>query len=113
VLSNVASVSLGAYHSAAVTEDGDLYTWGDNQFGQLGDGTDTERHAPVKVLSNVASVSLGDFHSAYSICITVIVFLIVYFFLREGPHHICLLQKIHLINFIISWINALYPFLSF
>ena len=39
----------GRTHSAAVGSDGQLYTWGDNTQGQLGDGT-TSRHArPVKV----------------------------------------------------------------
>ncbi|WP_033491762.1 RCC1 domain-containing protein, partial [Bifidobacterium coryneforme] len=39
----------GRTHSAAVGSDGNLYAWGDNTQGQLGDGT-TSRHArPVKV----------------------------------------------------------------
>ena len=38
-MSNVKAVSLGNYHSACITENGDLYTWGDNYDGQLGIGT--------------------------------------------------------------------------
>ena len=57
-------VSLGHEHSAAITTDGDLYTWGWNVYGQLGDGTTDNKHTPVKIMSDVASVSLGKFHSA-------------------------------------------------
>lgn len=35
---NFTAISCGAQHSAAVTEDGQLYTWGWNEYGQLGNG---------------------------------------------------------------------------
>ena len=35
--------------SLAVGSDGNAYAWGDNRYGQLGDGTRTSRTAPVKV----------------------------------------------------------------
>ena len=57
------TLSLGCYHSGVITSDGSLYMWGSNGNGQLGDGTTTERHTPVKVLEDVVSVSLGNFHS--------------------------------------------------
>ena len=60
-------LSLGDCHSAYITENGDLYTWGYNACGQLGDGTTEIRSTPVKIMSNVAQVSLGSGHSA---CIT-------------------------------------------
>ena len=31
----------GEAHGAALTGDGQVWTWGDNQHGQLGDGTST------------------------------------------------------------------------
>jgi len=65
-LSDVVAVSLGGFHSAAVTSDGGLYTWGDNESGQLGLGDNEDRDTPTKVsgLSNVAAVNLGGWHSA-------------------------------------------------
>ncbi|WP_332468283.1 InlB B-repeat-containing protein, partial [Bifidobacterium asteroides] len=42
-------VSAGANHSLAVGSDGNVYAWGYNVNGQLGDGTSTDRHAPVRV----------------------------------------------------------------
>ena len=42
-------VSAGTYHSLAVGSDGNVYAWGYNYSGQLGDGTGSEQHAPVRV----------------------------------------------------------------
>ena len=61
---SVKYIALGYYHSAAITKDGSLYMWGYNYYGQLGDGTTTDRYTPVKIMDNVASVSLGGNHSA-------------------------------------------------
>ena len=33
---NVGFVAAGAHHAMAITSSGDLYTWGDCSFGQLG-----------------------------------------------------------------------------
>ncbi len=48
-------------YSIALMNDGTLRSWGDNQRGQLGDGTKTNRSTPVivKGINNVASVALG------------------------------------------------------
>ena len=61
---SVKYVALGSNHSVAITKDGSLYMWGYNTYGQLGDGTTTNKYVPVKVMDNVASVSLGSSHSA-------------------------------------------------
>jgi len=53
------------YHSLALKRDGTVWTWGDNRFGQLGDGSTADRIVPAQVpgLSNVAAVSAGADHS--------------------------------------------------
>ena len=61
---SVKQVSFGSSHSAAVTFDGSLYTWGSNNYGQLGDGTTTQRTRPIKIMENVKHVSLGGLTSA-------------------------------------------------
>ncbi|MBQ3462464.1 MAG: hypothetical protein IJH36_05020, partial [Clostridia bacterium] len=53
-LSNVKYVAAGMSHSIAVTNDGAVYAWGDNTYGQLGQGddfTDTYSITPVRVLA--------------------------------------------------------------
>ncbi len=58
------TVSLGESHSALLAADGTLYTWGENRYGQLGDGTLISKMEPVAVLTDVVSVELGGNHSA-------------------------------------------------
>ena len=45
-------VSLGTYHSSALTALGEVFTWGDNSYGQLGNGNPAQNHAiPISVTS--------------------------------------------------------------
>ena len=65
VYTNV-SVSFGLKHGAAITANGDLYTWGSNSSGQLGHGEKGSYvDTPTKVpgISDVVSVNLGEEHS--------------------------------------------------
>ena len=69
---NVVDVSCGINHSAAVTESGQVYTWGKNNYGQLGLGDDVDGESMmifpelVEGLKGVkiTSVSCGHFHTA-------------------------------------------------
>jgi alpha-tubulin suppressor-like RCC1 family protein len=45
----VVAVAAGSSHSLAVTTAGKVLAWGSNEYGQLGDGTTTDRHRPVAV----------------------------------------------------------------
>ena len=42
-------LTAGGAHSMAIGSDGKLYAWGDNEYGQLGNGTTTTSHTPVAV----------------------------------------------------------------
>jgi alpha-tubulin suppressor-like RCC1 family protein len=64
--SYVTSITAGYYNAFAVLSTGGLQAWGDNQFGQLGDGTTTDQLSAVGVvglLSSVVSVSAGAGHT--------------------------------------------------
>ena len=64
---NWKSVAGGSYHTAAIKTDGTLWTWGRNDYGQLGDNTITNRSSPVQTISsgtNWKSVAGGWYHTA-------------------------------------------------
>jgi alpha-tubulin suppressor-like RCC1 family protein len=67
-LGNLISMSTngdGISHTLLVTADGSVWAFGTNSYGQLGDGTTTDRDQPVQVLdlSDVVTVAAGAFHS--------------------------------------------------
>lgn len=51
----------------AITTDGNLWSWGRNCSGQLGDSTSMDRYSPILIKDNVVSVSAG---SGYTMAIT-------------------------------------------
>ncbi len=58
-------------YSLALKSDGTVWAWGENDFGQLGDGTDIDKTTPVQVkglggagfLTDVVAISAGGFHN--------------------------------------------------
>ncbi len=61
-LDNIKVVSSGWNYSVAVKKDGSLWTWGRNEFGQLGNGTTKETNKPTKIMSEVITASAGGRH---------------------------------------------------
>jgi alpha-tubulin suppressor-like RCC1 family protein len=60
----VRALDAGIGHSVAVTRFGDVYAWGDNSRGQLGDGTRTDRTTAVRVkVRSVALLATAGYHS--------------------------------------------------
>ena len=60
----VVAVDMEQYYGAAILDDGSLWTWGLNNYGQLGDGTEESHSVPKKILDNVESVDLGYYNGA-------------------------------------------------
>ncbi len=55
----IVSIDAGQHFTVALDEDGNVWTWGKNNCGQLGDGTTTENQTPQKVLENISMISVG------------------------------------------------------
>src|SRR5260221_10399183 len=66
-LDDITSVSAGGYHRLALGSDGRVWTWGANDYGQLGNGSPLtgtlQAPAPELHLSGMTAVAAGGIHS--------------------------------------------------
>ncbi len=61
-------IAAGAFHSLALAADGSLWTWGGNQYGQLGNGSNsptatTTSSIPTQINGSYAHLAAGIYHS--------------------------------------------------
>lgn len=64
--SGVQAITADGGHTCALTDAGGVKCWGSNIFGQLGDGTTTDRHIPVDVVGldgDVQAIAAGRYHT--------------------------------------------------
>lgn len=63
----ISSIACGGSHSGAIACNGEVFTWGNGQYGQLGVGSVRARRMPTKVRllhdKGVAQLSFGEWHS--------------------------------------------------
>ncbi len=65
-LTDVTAVSAGQHHSVALQVDGTIWSWGANDYGQLGDRTTTQRISPVEVtrVPDAVAIAAGQYRSS-------------------------------------------------
>ena len=54
-------IAAGGNHAGMVDENGVLWMWGDNTYGQLGNGGRASTNTPVKIMDGVISVSASEY----------------------------------------------------
>jgi alpha-tubulin suppressor-like RCC1 family protein len=61
-LENIKLIAVGAFHNLALQEDGTLWAWGNNEYGQLGTGDTQPRSQPIHVqgLSGLTVVCISQ-----------------------------------------------------
>jgi hypothetical protein len=61
-IENCIMIRVGREHIIALTEDGSVFTWGNNEYGQLGNGTNESRDTPEKIqgLPKIIDIASGD-----------------------------------------------------
>ena len=70
-LTGVTAIAAVGFHSLALKNDGTVWAWGHNQYGELGNGTYTNNDTPVQVLgpggvgflTGVTALGGGQYHS--------------------------------------------------
>lgn len=70
-LSGFTKVVAGYAHSCAIDGGGEVYCWGNNQYGQLGNNSTSQSNTPVKVVSvsgtgtltGVTALAAGSYHT--------------------------------------------------
>jgi alpha-tubulin suppressor-like RCC1 family protein len=61
----ITAISAGELHTVALKNDGTVWAWGRNNYGQLGDGTTTDSDTPVQAsgLTGITAIAAGESHT--------------------------------------------------
>ncbi len=66
----IIEISSGGFYSMALSEEGHIFTWGSNNYGQLGDGTHRDFSSPIDITAKfdlkndkIVEISAGKIHS--------------------------------------------------
>lgn len=63
-LNNIKDIAVGVYHSLALENNGMVWAWGRNDYGQLGDGSLANKLFPQRSnLDRIVAVAAGEYHS--------------------------------------------------
>lgn len=65
-LQHIVAIAAGVYHSVALDSSGNVWAWGDDFYGQLGDGragNDVDSNFAVQVLTGATAISAGGAHT--------------------------------------------------
>lgn len=63
VMTGVRNIATNAHFSLVVKDDGSLWGFGQNDYGQLGTGDTKDVLAPSKIMDGVDTVALGEWHA--------------------------------------------------
>lgn len=65
MVNRIVAIAAGDKHTVALEEDGTVWTWGNNEHGQLGIGTKESSNIPTKVkdLTNIIAIAAGSNHT--------------------------------------------------
>ncbi|MCL2045025.1 MAG: stalk domain-containing protein [Oscillospiraceae bacterium] len=75
IMDDVVAISAGSIHNLAIKSDGSLWSWGNNEYGEIGDGSisvkdasynivqDNARPTPVRIMEDVVFISAGYSHN--------------------------------------------------
>jgi len=68
IMDNVIQVSAGGFHTMAIKNDGSLWAWGRNEYGQIGNGKTGNGNfiyetKPIKIMDDVKQVSAGEVYT--------------------------------------------------
>jgi RHS repeat-associated protein len=54
------AIAAGDHHSLGLTASGNVYAWGDNNSGQIGNNTQQNQSSPVQVLTGIKAIGAGS-----------------------------------------------------